>query len=160
MITRDEEYVDPRAHGFFYYGYGRDGYSHFWNSTSENLKPTTTLQVSGALPICAYCGRKALSIQGKTFDGYYSKGYCCVCSDAMDEIDTLKELDELIKKQEKELQSCRAKLPVINQEAMEKVVDFAVRQSKEEFKRWNTYSERQDFKIREVKIVNGKDYGF
>lgn len=117
-FTRDDSHVDERSYNFFSYGYGRSGYAYRWNSTAIGLTPTLTLSVGGS-QFCAYCGKRALPIQQEIRDPcrsthYVDVGHCCVCKEAMDELEIKDKILTLIEKQAGELKDLKATLPKIN----------------------------------------------
>lgn len=98
------DYVDPRAHKFFRYRYSyvgkgnsgadENGCDHFFN-TGDKITPTKTVRINN-LEVCAYCARRAKPLQKYLhIEDYETTGYCCVCSDAMDEMDFQAQLKEL-----------------------------------------------------------------
>lgn len=100
---RDEDHVDERAYPWFSYMYGGNPAKHYygWNSTKNGIRPTSTFDYDGT-EICAYCGRRALPIQslrGSSLTGeYFTKGHCCVCKDAMDELECRDKEEEVRQK--------------------------------------------------------------
>lgn len=141
MTRRNEEHVDERAYPFFHHVYGRDGYVCEYNSTS-GAKPTKVLSIEGFYhKYCAYCGRKALPIQGELekgrgfFTGYYDIGHCCVCKDAMDEIEHNNKLVELKKRHENELLELEESRPKLNQEVVSKLVEKVFKERQEQLKK-------------------------
>lgn len=140
--TRDEEHVDERARSFFSYGYtGKEGgYSHTWNSLAEGIRPTTVIQSdSGMSGVCAYCGRVALPIQGRRAgysrmgeDTYYDKGKCCVCKDAMDELEMQDQIDEITKQFKAALRCCREAMPKKNPDVLLAMMDNRLKESKKD----------------------------
>ncbi|BBK09175.1 hypothetical protein [Klebsiella phage 05F01] len=141
MTRRNEEHVDERAYPFFHHVYGRDGYVGEYNSTS-GAKPTKVLSIEGFYhKYCAYCGRKALPIQGELekgrgfFTGYYDIGHCCVCKDAMDEVEHNNKLVELKKRHENELLELEESRPKLNQEVVSKLVEKVFKERQEQLKK-------------------------
>lgn len=118
------EYTDPRAHKHFQIAYvGRssegnvNGYSQSWDSMS-GASPTSVFNVGKASYIyhCAYCGKRAFPIQNP--DNYDTVGYCCVCKDAMDELEYLDSYHALVNKQADELHALHNKAPRMNESIM------------------------------------------
>lgn len=141
MTRRNEEHVDERAYPFFHHVYGRDGYVCEYSSTS-GAKPTKVLSIEGFYhKYCAYCGRKALPIQGELekgrgfFTGYYDIGHCCVCKDAMDEVEHNNKLIELKKRHEHELLKLEESRPKLNQEVVSKLVEKVFKERQEQLKK-------------------------
>lgn len=141
---RDEEHVDERAYKFFsYYTDGRrGGYHHGWNSMVEGLRATTTID-SGSLHVCAYCGRIALPIQKSEYnhrrgeDEYISKGSCCVCKEAMDELEMIDQINVIKKQMEIAIGNCWAAMPATNPEVLLALVDRRAEETKKTLKFWN-----------------------
>lgn len=125
---RDQEHVDERAYPFFSYGYSGE-YNYHWKSTSEGLRPTAVLEQCHNYPVCAYCGRQALPIQGERKNyssmgstSYYDKGHCCVCKDAMDELECKDKEDEIREKMTELLRSVRQAMPKVNPDVVEALI--------------------------------------
>lgn len=145
--NRDEEHVDERAHKFFSYMYGGDGCSYRWDSTKEGIRPTSMLS-DGCTPICAYCGRYGLPIQGVHHNmsrggdrEYYSKGNCCVCKEAMDEVEMLDQL-KVIEDQFKKARAAVYKaMPKTNPGLLEGFVDKKMEQIKKDLAFWNSFGQ-------------------
>lgn len=120
--SRDEEHVDERAYGFFSSVYGSNGWVYDWNPTKPSLRPTKTLKDEDGYgnPVCAYCGRLGLPIQDP--NNYNFKGHCCVCKDAMDELEIKEEKRKLQEKFNDILQGIDEALPKINGEVIELLI--------------------------------------
>lgn len=135
---REQEHVDERAYKFFSYGYS-GGYNYHWNSTSRGLRPTAVLEHRHFYPVCAYCGRQALPIQGERKNesymgstSYYDKGHCCVCKDAMDELECADKEEEIRQKMNRLLGQLRQAMPKVNPDVVEAMIqERAARDLKE-----------------------------
>lgn len=141
MTRRNEEHVDERAYPFFHRVYGRDGYVCEYSPTS-GAKPTKVLSFEGFYhKYCAYCGRKALPIQGEYekgrgfFTGYYDIGHCCVCKGAMDEVEHNQKLIELKKRHEEELINLEKCAPKINKEVIYNLVEKSFKERHEQLRK-------------------------
>ena len=84
------EYCDPRARRHFSSGFvgkthgeNGTGYKTSWDSMSE-ASPTAVHILDSDRCYCAYCGQRAFPIQREDYSVY---GFCCVCKDAMDEVE-------------------------------------------------------------------------
>lgn len=120
---RNEHHVDERAYKFFSYGYPK----YHWMSITEGLRPTAVLVSKHTCPVCAYCGRQALPIQGEHRDSfgspsYYDKGHCCVCKDAMDELECKDKEEEIRGKMNRLLADLRGISPRVNPEVAKAMV--------------------------------------
>jgi len=139
---REEEHVDERAWKFFSYGYSGE-YSYHWKSTSEGLRPTAVLQCGYTYPVCAYCGRQALPIQGEHRgpDGswgstsYYDRGHCCVCKDAMDELEYKDKENEIRDKMNQLISDLRKVSPAVNPEVVKALVEERAEQDLKELEK-------------------------
>lgn len=137
--SRDEEHVDERAYPFFSYGYtGQPGHNYHWNSLTKGLQPTTVIGGDHA-PVCVYCGRLALPIQGETAGysrmgspDYYNKGHCCVCKEAMDELEMVAQMAAIKDQLEKALIACRAAMPKRNPQVLLALMDRAAQEAKKD----------------------------
>lgn len=135
---REQEHVDERAYKFFSYGYSGK-YKYHWKSTSEGLRPTAVLEHGHFYPVCAYCGRQALPIQGERKNhsymgstSYYDKGHCCVCKDAMDELECKDKATEIREKMNRLLVELNNAKPKINPDVVEAMIqERAARDLKE-----------------------------
>lgn len=135
---REQEHVDERAYKFFTYCYSGE-YHYQWKSTSEGLRPTAVLEQCHNYPVCAYCGRQALPIQGtrrnQSYMGstsYYDKGHCCVCKDAMDELECRDKEDEIRGKMNALLSELHQAMPKVNPDVVEAMIkERAARDLKE-----------------------------
>lgn len=137
--NRDERHVDERAYPFFTYSYGGN---RSWNSTKEGIRPTTVIQSrSGNLCVCVYCGRIALPIQGRRDnysrmgeEVYFDKGHCCVCKDAMDELEMQDQI-AIIREQYKEaLHLCGQAMPKRNPNVLLAMMDSQLEEQKRDLK--------------------------
>lgn len=119
--SRYEEHVDERAYGFFSSFCVGDGWVYEWNPTKPGLLPTKMLKDGDGYdsPVCAYCGRLGLPIQDPN---YNFKGHCCVCKDAMDELEIKGEKRKLQEKFEDILKGIDEALPKINGEVIELLI--------------------------------------
>lgn len=139
---RDEDHVDERAHSFFSFQYSGKGAGYYWDFLSEEIIPTATLGGGGAVRFCAYCGRQALPIQERKYshrtgqDEYKNKGHCCVCKDAMDEVDMVKKMEEITKQFEAALSQCRQAMPNADPEVVLAIMDLKNEEAKKSFKFW------------------------
>ncbi|ARB11577.1 hypothetical protein CB7_103 [Pectobacterium phage vB_PatM_CB7] len=141
--SRDEEHVDERAYKFFSYMYGREGHHYGWNSTKEGIRPTTVLS-DKSTHVCAYCGRMALPIQGERWDHfkdsreYFSKGHCCVCKKAMDELEMMDQLKIIEDQFENARSAVYRAMPKTNPDIVAAFVDRKAEQVKKDLKFWNS----------------------
>lgn len=156
---RDEEHVDERAYKFFSWSYGRNGGQAGWNSTKEGLRPTATLGNPRGFRACAYCGRQALPIQKKKEyshrtgqDEYKSVGHCCVCKEAMDELDMMDQIDLITKQFKAALSECHRAMPKTNPDILFALVDRQHEEKKKTLRFWNN-----DGRISPHSL---EDYGF
>lgn len=139
---RDEEHVDERARSLFSWSYGCRGQAG-WNSTKEGLRPTATLGAGDGLRACAYCGRQALPIQKREYshltgqDEYKKIGHCCVCKDAMDELDMVDQIDIITKQFNAALSKCHQAMPKTNPEVLFALVDKQHEEKKKSLRFWN-----------------------
>lgn len=139
---RDEEHVDERAWNFFSWSYGR-GNTRGWDSTKEGIRPTATLGSGNGFRACAYCGRQALPIQERKYshrtgqDEYISKGHCCVCKDAMDEVDMMVQIDIITKQFKSAISKCHQAMPKTNPEILFALVDKQHEEKKKSLRFWN-----------------------
>lgn len=120
-----DEHVDERASKFFSWGWaGSEGRSSFWNSRADNLVPTVTLSNKLNIPVCAYCGRQALPIQKRaSHEEYYTTGYCCVCKDAMDELEVKAKIKEVIEKMERVVEDLEKSAPKVSKDVLKKLLE-------------------------------------
>jgi len=157
---RDEEHVDERARQFFQWGYSGDGNSYHWNSLAKGLKPTLTLE-SRLGNYCGYCGRRALPIQGEKGDlysrdkKYFSKGHCCVCRDAMDELEIEHQKEQLIDKMNQALSQLNSVKPEVNHEVMTSLVQAEAEQKIKEIHQARSRSHFWPPSNTGIKIVKG-----
>jgi len=141
--SRDEEHVDERAYKFFSYMYGREGHHYGWNSTKEGIRATATIGSGSGFRACAYCGRQALPIQQKKYnhrkdqDEYKSVGHCCVCKDAMDELDMMDQIDIITKQFKAAIGKCHQAMPKTNPEVLFALVDRQHEEKKKSLRFWN-----------------------
>jgi hypothetical protein len=87
------------------------GYKYMWNSSHEDLEPSTTFNVGNG-NYCVYCRAKAYPIQaGLKGNGrdYTTTGYTCICESAETEKQFKKEQEELMKKHSNEYQELKQK---------------------------------------------------
>ena len=139
---RDEEHVDERAKGFFSWSYGR-GNTRGWDSTKEGLRPTATIGSGDGFRACAYCGRQALPIQEKRWDNfeeryeYVKKGHCCVCKDAMDELEMMDQVDIITKQFNAAISKCHQAMPKTNPDVLFALVDRQHEEKKKSLRFWN-----------------------
>jgi hypothetical protein len=93
------KHCNKRAKKFFKWGSrynGKNESGYRYSTTHEELEPTRTASIDGK-EYCIYCGNPAYSIQANInrFNNYDVTGHCCICKNAMDEIDYRKEKEEL-----------------------------------------------------------------
>lgn len=140
--NRDEDHVDERAYKFFSSMYGRDGHHYGWNSTKEGIRQTAVLS-DKTTHICAYCGRMALPIQGERWDNfkecrvYFDKGHCCVCKEAMDELEMMDQLKIIEDQFNNARNAVYQAMPKTNPELVNAFVDRKAEQLKKDLKFWN-----------------------
>lgn len=124
------EYCDQRAKKYFtscFVGktHGDNGSSNrmSWSSTS-GAKPTATHKLNSDAHYCAYCGNKAFPIQDniERHGDYTTTGWCCICKDAMDEVEWQAEYIALLGRQNKERYDMMQKAPKPTVEARQKVI--------------------------------------
>lgn len=156
---REQEHVDERAYKFFSYGYSGE-YRYHWKSTSEGLRPTAVLEHAHHYPVCAYCGRQALPIQGEKKNhsymgstSYYDKGHCCVCKDAMDEIECKDKEDEIRGKMNRLIADLRKVSPKVNPEVVKAMVEERAARDLKELERnikqsWGVYHQLDSLGIK------------
>lgn len=138
----DEEHVDERAKEFFSWQYGRNGSHKGWDSTKEGLRPTATLGGNNSWRACAYCGRQALPIQMKRWVmmedkyEYINKGHCCVCKDAMDELEMMEQVDIINRQFQKALSKCHSAMPKTNPAVLLALMDKAHEEKKKNLDFW------------------------
>lgn len=157
--SREQEHVDERAYKFFSYGYSGE-YKYHWKSTAEGLRPTAVLEHNHFYPVCAYCGRQALPIQGERGNhsymgstSYYDKGHCCVCKDAMDEIECKDKEEEIKKKMNKLLGQLRQAMPKVNPDVVEAMIQERAARDLKELERnkkdgWGIYHQLESLGIK------------
>lgn len=99
------DYADPRAHRFYSlafvgskHGDAGSSTSMSWNSRHEKLQPTAVVSTGPLYQLCAYCGHRAKPIQPVDY-GFDVSGYCCICKDAMDELEWRLTYTDLLEKQ-------------------------------------------------------------
>lgn len=137
-----EEHVDERAHKFFSWMYGRNGQHKGWDSTKEGLRPTATLGKGDRMRACAYCGRRALPIQKKQYshrtglDEYKNIGHCCVCKEAMDELDMVDQIDIITKQFNAALSKCQQAMPKTNPAVLLALMDKELEEKKKSLSFW------------------------
>lgn len=137
-----EEHVDERAYKFFSYMYGRNGHHKGWDSTKEGLRPTATLGKGDRIRACAYCGRRALPIQKRQYshrtgqDEYKSIGHCCVCKDAMDELDMVDQIEAITKQFNAALNKCKGAMPKTNPAVLIALMDKEHEEKKKSLDFW------------------------
>lgn len=138
------EFIDKRAKGFFQWvNDGRKCY-YSWNSLSEGLVPTTEVIISSTR-YCVYCGEEMYPIQENcSEDNYPMKGHCCICKEALDEIDLNHEMKELLNKQENEREELKKKYPEPN---YEKLLDIFIKNLK---RKWNDGKLMNKHEIKEL----------
>lgn len=140
--SADQEHVDERAYKFFSYMYGRNGHHKGWDSTKEGLRPTATLGKSDRMRACAYCGRRALPIQKKQYshrtgqDEYKNIGHCCVCKEAMDELDMVDQIDIITRQFNAALSKCNQAMPKTNPAVLLALMDKELEEKKKSLSFW------------------------
>lgn len=140
--NQDDAHVDERAHRFYSWGGYSGGGGRGWDSTAEGLRPTTTLG-DNYTKVCAYCGRLALPIQKRVWDNFkgcsdfVNKGHCCVCKDAMDELEMVDQMEEIKKKFNAALRDCQAAMPKTNPAIVDAFIDRKAEKLKKDLKFWN-----------------------
>ena len=112
------DHCDDRARKFFYQGlvgksHGEDGTSYrtSFSNDHEDLQPTKVYHSHRSRPSCVYCGKAAYSIQGNIPDCYEVTGHCCVCKDAMDEIEHRAKVEDLKWRHQVELEELAKQAP-------------------------------------------------
>lgn len=119
------DYADPRSHKHFSQGFvgrshgdpGKGGYKMSWDAISD-AKPTSTIGTSDHTRYCVYCGNRAFPIQFSV--GGNVAGFCCVCKDAMDEVDWIAKRDALIAEHNVALRDLDRQAPKRNMEIITK----------------------------------------
>lgn len=119
-----EEYVDERAYDYFSWGYTgkEEGHKYHWNSQC-GAKETMMVKACSRL-VCAYCGRRGFPLQPLIAKGdYHTYGYTCVCKDAMDSLEVVKKIQEILDdayELAKEMRSTQ--MPKINPDVVKKAL--------------------------------------
>lgn len=137
-----EDHVDERAQKFFSWMYSRNGQHKGWNSTEEGLRPTATLGKGDRMRACAYCGRRALPIQKKQYshrtgqDEYKNIGHCCVCKEAMDELDMVDQIDIITRQFNAALSKCQQAMPKTNPAVLLALMDKELEEKKKSLSFW------------------------
>lgn len=125
--SKDEEHVDERAYPFFSTVYGKDGWVSDWDSTKPGLRVTKTVMIDNyGTPVCAYCGRVGLPIQDRSTLNF--KGHCCVCKDAMDEVEIKTEVKKIKEKFDNLLEEMYRSLPEPNEIVLQYVIERKAKQ--------------------------------
>lgn len=125
--NKDEDHVDERAYPFFSTVYGKDGWVSDWNPTKTGLRPTKTVMIGDyGTPVCAYCGRVALPIQDRSTLNF--KGHCCVCKDAMDEVEIKVEVKKMKEKFDRVIREAYSSLPEANEIVLQNVIEQKAKQ--------------------------------
>ena len=143
-LSKNDEHVDERAYPFFSYQYSGSGKRDWsWNSLSDGLRKTTVLTI-GYEKVCAYCGRRALPIQKSVSSAYmgteyHDMGECCVCKDAMDELEIKDKVKELRKEMEQAIRRLESIAPPINPDVVSALIDANADHLKKEVERNREY---------------------
>lgn len=146
-----EDHVDERSYEFFMFDYQG---KKTWNSQAEGAKPTLTIDArsSGGSIVCGYCGRKALPIQNHILR---VMGHCCVCKDAMDQLEIENEEEKVKEEMEKLLDKLREVKPKLNKEILKLTMQEVM---KEEIRRMeNGFFSTNENRFG-IQINNGEDY--
>lgn len=140
------EYADPGSHKHFCTGYvgtghGDNGSGHLtsWDSCSGAV-PTRAHALSHSRLYCVYCGNRAFPIQSEI--GGKPSGYCCVCTDAMDEVQWRREHDAILEKHALELEAHSRQRPKSNKDVVRKLVQRIHNQQMDDLEKGHL-SERQ-----------------
>lgn len=138
----NEDHVDERSWKFFSWMYGADGNHKGWDSTKEGIRPTATIGANDTWRACAYCGRQALPIQKRKYshrtgrDEYTTIGHCCVCKDAMDELEMADQMDIITKQYRAAIRKCRGAMPKTNPAVLIALIDKAHEEKKKNLDFW------------------------
>ena len=89
---------------FDYHSSWHNGNTNIYSFNCNNTKSVQTrvIEIDGDM-YCPYCGNKALVLYSDHFDYGGLRGYCCLCDQALAEIEFQKELNRLNDEHEKKL---------------------------------------------------------
>lgn len=119
---KDRSEVDERARDYFRYGSNGSELRFYWDS--ECGAPTSPMIIDRSTSYCVFCGERGLPLQPwiKKCKDYSITGYTCICKDALDYLDILKEEKDLRDKMFKEIKDIRGKAPSPNKEVIHRIV--------------------------------------
>lgn len=124
------EHADKRAlrfysTGFVGTGHGDNGTSRMthWDSMHEDLRPTAIVMHVTGIPVCAYCGNRALPIQDSV--SFNTHGYTCCCKYTMDELEWRKAYSELLESQAVVRKALEENAPKVNKQIIQRLMDYS-----------------------------------
>jgi hypothetical protein len=121
---------------------GFNGYSYHFDTTNDSLIDTHSIMINNKQH-CPYCGETMYSIQDqKTL---ITKGYCCICQGARDEIEYKKKKKEIEEIYEKELNSLKIEYKDKLLFCSEKLFDIKQKKEREDFEFFKSSNKHYHF---------------